>query len=369
MNNQAKILARKLVGGLKARLDAPSLSFSEKIIFAKRLAMLVRSGIPLAAALEMLAAQAGRRQSKAAIARLRDLAVSGKTLAKAMEMSGNYFENFAVNIVAVGEASGNLAQNLEYLADELRRRRELKRNIIGALVYPALILFAAAAIVVLMAVYVFPKILPIFLGLKAQLPASTRALIAAGIFLKNYWFYFLLAGFAAAAAWPFLMRSPRRRLFFDRLVLRFLFFGPILRNYCLANSGRAASLLLRGNSDLVGALKIAGKSAGNAAYQKAFEAVAASVSRGEDIGFAMARDRFLFPPLAAQMAAAGQAGGNLDAALMYVAQMYEEEMNAAIKNLSIVIEPALMIFVGGLVGFVAISIITPVYGIAQNLRQ
>jgi len=358
---------KKSVLLLMCRGSSSKMSDREQIIFAKRLSILIKSGVPIVSALGILEVQSSSRGIKQIIGNLRAGVETGRSLAQAMA-AGNVFGKFAINIVSIGEASGNLADNLNYLAEELKKRRELKRNIIGALIYPAFIAAATLGIVILLMAYVFPKIMPIFLSFKTDLPWSTKTLIAVSRVMQYYWIYFLVGlafvGFFGKAA----LKKPEIKLVSDRILLQIPMIGSMIENYCVANFCRTLGLLLKSEVGIIQALQIVGDTSDNCAYKAAFDRLVEGTVRGETISEGMEKEAIIFPPLVSQMVGVGETTGNLSSSLMYLAEIYEDEMNNSTKNISTSVEPALMIFMGILVGFVAMSIITPIYGITQSLR-
>lgn len=342
---------------------------TEQIVFAKRLAILIKSGVSIVTALDILKRQSVSKGSKKIIGYLRDCVERGQSLAKSMEGYRHVFSHFGVSIILVGETSGTLVQNLHYLADELKKKQELKRAIVSALIYPCFIIFATVGIVIMLTAYVFPKILPIFSSFKAELPWSTKLLIAVSTAMQKYWLFYALGLVALIFAWVMLLRLPNIRLAADRLLLRLPIIGAMFRSYCVANFSRTFSLLLKSELGIIQTLTIVGNTIGNAAYKQAFANIIDGVQRGESVADNMDKDKLLFPPLVSQMVGVGEMTGHLGSSLMYLSEMYEDEMNNATKNLATSIEPALMIFMGLLVGFIALSIITPIYGITQSLHQ
>jgi type II secretory pathway component PulF len=345
-----------------------TMSTQEQIIFTKRLAILIKAGVSIMSALNMLQQQSSSTGAKKIIGHLRDCVEVGQPLAKAMANYGKVFGKFAVSIVQIGEMSGTLTQNLNYLADELKKKQELKRNIVSALIYPVFILVATVGIVVLLTVYVFPKILPVFQSFRTALPWTTRTLIAISWTMQHYWLY-IFGGFILASVLISLsLKNPMIKLASDRANLRVPLVGSMFKSYYIANFSRTLGLLLKSEVGIIQALRLAGDTSGSAAYRVALNKLIDGVARGEAIAANMEKDKFLFPPLVSQMVGVGEMTGNLSSSLMYLAEIYEDEMNNSTKNLSTSIEPALMIFMGVLVGFIAISIITPIYGITQSLH-
>jgi type II secretory pathway component PulF len=291
----------------------------------------------------------------------------GTSLADALATFEYLVGAFTVNIIKVGEASGTLSGNLAYLAEELKKKDALRKKVLGALVYPAIIIIATVGISLILTVYIFPKISPIFQGFKHQLPLSTRILIALSSFLIHNGILFFVVLVGVCVGLIFLMRIPRMRRVTDQTILTLPIFGTLSRSYNLANITRTMSLLLNGDVHIVPALEIISKSTANTVYQDDLTRIADAVRHGKKLSMHMRECGDRFPALCTQMIAVGEETGDLAGSLMYVSDMYEEDINELTKNLATLIEPVLMIVMGIIVGFIAISIITPIYGITQDL--
>ncbi len=344
------------------------LNSQERILFAKRLAVLIEAGAPIVQALTMMAAQSGSRASGRILRSIVAEVNNGQFLSSAMSKFPSVFGGFALNIVRIGEVSGTLGENLSYLAEELKKNRELKRKVVSALVYPAVIVVATFGIAGLLAVYVLPKILPIFQSFSTRLPLSTRALIFISNFISGRWPYILISLAAAFFAAGFLLRKSYVKRRFDRLVLRLPFLGRMLQSYCLANFCRTLGLLLKSDVRLEEAARIAAGAAQNQVYKNHLLILADKILKGQKLSAHMLEHPKIFPSVMAQMISVGETAGSLSSGLLYLSAMYEDELGDLTKNLSTVIEPVLMIFMGLIVGFVAVSIIMPIYGITQNLH-
>jgi type IV pilus assembly protein PilC len=344
------------------------LSIKTQILFAKRLGVLINSGVPIMEAMQILEKQSTSKPALYIFGKLTRDVESGQMLSAAMAKFKKVFGEFAVNIVSVGEASGSLSANLSYLADELNKKQELRRKIVAALVYPVFIAASTVGITILLTAYVFPKILPIFQSFKANLPWSTRVLIFLSSVLLHYWFCLLAACLIIVIGVSLFLKNQSVRLRFDKHIIFIPFIGSIVQAYTLANFARTFGLLLKSDVPITEALKIVSATSGNLAYRKEFLAMRETLFRGEKISAHMEKQPRLFPAMLSQMIAVGETTGNLSGSLMFLAAMYEDDLNNFTKNLSTTIEPVLMIFMGLLVGFVAISIITPIYSITQNLH-
>jgi type II secretory pathway component PulF len=271
--------------------------------------------------------------------------------------------------VKVGESSGSLTQNLQYLADELNKRSALRRKVVGALVYPAFITTATLGITSLLTVFIFPKILPIFSSLNVELPLSTRVLIFISVFLSN-WGLWLIGGLIILTVGLLyvIKKSKPVHFYTDRIILRLPLVGKMIRYYNVANASRTLGLLLKSGSKLSEALLITADTTPNLVYKKEFTHLASVVERGERMSVHLKAQQHYFPDILGQMVAVGEKSGSLSDTLVYLSEMYEAEVEEFTKNLSSMIEPVLMIIMGIMVGFIAISVITPIYGITQHLQ-
>ncbi|HSA37199.1 MAG TPA: type II secretion system F family protein [Candidatus Paceibacterota bacterium] len=365
-----KIL-RRIFNAVRAETNKKSFSrmaVQGQIIFAKRLAILIRAGIPIAESLNMLEQQASGKSNAGIMRVLRERMEQGQTLAAGMRFCKNAFDNFSVNVVDMGEMSGTLALNLQYLASELKKRQELRRSMASALVYPSILALASAGILIMLVVCVFPKVLPIYRSFNYQLPWSTRFFVAVGDIVQSYWLLIVSASVFFVLTAFFLFRLKPVRLWFDRSILCFPLLGPLLASYSIANFSRITGLLLDSGMGIIETLRIVAEAMGNTAYRARIVMLAEGAARGEKLSDMMATDPVLFPVIVRQLIAVGETAGSLSSSLLYLAEMYEEEMNNLARNLTTCLEPALMALMGLMVGFIALSIITPIYGITQIFR-
>lgn len=341
----------------------------DQIFFAKRLGMILRAGMPIMEGLHMLSSETRTRSASFIFQSLVVDVSEGQPLSTGLRKFENIFGEFCINIVRVGETSGTLHENLDYLAEELKKKQALRRKVIGALVYPAVIVFATVGITVMLTVYIFPKILPIFQSVKATLPITTRILIAISGFL-GAWGLLVLGGLVAfTIGFIVLMRMvPRFHLWMDILLLHIPLLGKLSSYYNLANSTRTLSLLLKSDVGVVAAMELVAASTKNHAYREALYDAAHHITKGQKISLQLQKTPRMFPPLMTQMVLVGESTGNLSTSLMFLSDMYEEQINDLTKNLTTMLEPILMIVMGLIVGFIAISIITPIYSITQSLN-
>ena len=347
----------------------PRFSMKEQAFFIKRLAFLVGAGVPLVESLQVLHQQMRVTAHQDMLASMLHDVANGQTLSNSVAKFPRVCNAFSVQIIRVGEASGTLSRSLGYLADELQKRQALRAKMVGALIYPALITCATAGITLFLAVYLFPKIVPVFASMHVQLPLTTRVMLWVSDGVGHYGVLLLCicvaAGIAGAVA---LRRSARLRTLRDSALLQVPLFGNMARNYNIANACRTLGLLLTSGLRLSDALLVTAETTNNVVYQRAYRALSSAVDRGETISTHLLRQQRLFPPVMGHMVAVGERSGTLSETLVYLSGMYDNEVEEFTKNVSILVEPVLMITMGLVVGFIAISIITPIYGITQNLH-
>ncbi len=294
---------------------------------------------------------------------------NGQFLAASLERYQNVFGNLFIYIVRVGESAGILSENLNYLADELKKKQKLRRRVVGAMIYPIVILVATLGITGLLTVFIFPKILPVFKSLNVELPLTTRILIVVSDVLTNYGLFVLLGILSLVVAFWLILKNKTVKFYFHSLILYTPIFGKIVRIVSLTNLCRTLGLTLKSGIKVVEAISITAESLPNLVYKEELLKVADEVRKGESLSPHFVRMPHLFPSVLSQMISVGESAGNLSETLLYLAEFYESEVNDATKNLSNVLEPILMVLMGVIVGFVALSIITPIYEVTQNIGR
>lgn len=346
-----------------------SLSLKEQTFLIKRLSFLITAGIPLIESLHMISEQTiSKRQTRVLETVIADVS-NGQSLSTSLSKFKKMFGEFAINIISVGESTGILSQNLEYLAEELKKRQTLRRKVIGAFVYPVVVTCATLGITVFLMIYLFPKIMPVFSSLHMKLPLSTRIVIWASNSLQHYGVLIILSLILICISCIIaLKKSTTFHFYFDSYLCNIPLIGTMIRHYNLASSTRTMGLLLKGGITLSEALPIVVKTNQNLLYKKEFEELARVVDRGERMSEYLKKHRTLFPDVVSQITAVGERSGSLSDSLIYLSDLYESEVDDFTKNISNLIEPIMMIIMGVLVGFIAISIITPIYSITQNLH-
>ena len=348
--------------------SASRMSIKEQTFFVKRLAFLIKANISILEGLHMVKEQTRSKGHSSIVGKVIEDVANGQSLAKSLGKFPNVFGEFGINLIKVGESSGTLSQNLEYLADELKKRSTLQKKVRGAFIYPGVITVATIGITAFLMLYLFPKIMPIFSSLHAELPLSTKIVIAVSTFLQHWWWVVILAVAVFAVTFVFTLRKSKWFQYqFDYWIMRIPALGSMILHYNLANMCRTLGLLLKSGITLSEALPLTADTTKNLVYKYEMRHLADGVNRGERMSLYLKKNRTLFPDVLTQLIAVGEHTGNLSNTLVYLSELYDAEVEDFTKNISTLIEPVMMVVMGVLVGFIAVSIITPIYGITQSL--
>jgi type II secretory pathway component PulF len=338
-----------------------------KAIFAKHLSVMLKAGLNIVEAIEITEEQASGKFRKILRGILSSLN-AGQSLAESFKRYPKVFSNMFINIVGAGEMSGNLEENLTNIAEQLEKERQLKEKIKGAMLYPSVVLIAALILGIAMSFLVLPKIIPLFEGLKVDLPFTTRALIWFSRIIKeraNILFPSSIAGF-------FLFIWAIRAKFSQPLTHQILLKTPIInkitRQSNLARFCRSLGTLLKSGLNIEEAFDISRTTLDNYYFRKSLEEISNSLGKGVKLSSQLSKYEQYFPKLATRMISVGEETGKLEESLLFLADFYELETDNTTKSLSTAIEPILLIFIGLIVAFLALSIITPIYQITGNIR-
>lgn len=342
-------------------------SLVDRMVFARNLAVMIGAGLALARALEALAEQTTNGRFRVIISATRDGIVKGKSFAESLKPHEGVFGVLFINMVEAGEISGNLERVLKILAIQMKRDYDLRAKVRGAMIYPAIVVGALLAIGILMMVYVVPVLTQTFAELEIQLPLTTRIIIGASNILVGYAWYLLAAGVLAALGLTRLARLAPVRRWLDAAILRVPLFGDLVVKLNSARFSRMLSSLIRSGIPITRALETTASVLGNVHFREALHAAAGAIQKGTSLHEILHGYPKLFPPMTVHMVEVGEETGTVARMLLRVALFYEEEVDNTTKNLSNVIEPLLMIVIGGMVGLFAVSMIQPIYSGLGNL--
>ncbi len=343
-------------------------SAQEQLIFIKNLSIMVKAGLPVLESLKMIQKEAKSRSLKKILLQVIDDVSNGQFLSASLDKFRGVFGDLFINLIHVGETSGILSENLNYLAEELQKKNELRKKIIGALIYPSVILVATFGITGMLTIFIFPKILPVFKTLNVTLPLTTRILIGFSNILTEQGPIAALSILIFVTALWLTLKIRKVRFWSHAFLLRLPILGRMMRDVNLANFTRTLGLTLKSGVKIVEAVSITAQTLSNLIYKQELLNIAEQIKKGQTISEYLYPHPHLFPSTLSQMVTVGENTGNLSETLLYLSEFYEAELNDLTKNLSNVLEPMLMVVMGVIVGFVAISIITPIYEVSSSFK-
>jgi MSHA biogenesis protein MshG len=356
--------ATRAIGGF----FAPKVTLVDLMLFSRQMYTLLKSGVPIMRALAGLEESSTNPTFRAVIADLRASLDSGRELSAAMRQHPKVFSHFYVSLVRVGEATGALQDVFLRLYEHLEFEKEIRDRIKAALRYPAFVVVAMIAALVVINIVVIPAFAKLFAGFNAPLPLMTRILIGFSDFTVHYWP--LIAALAAGAivgfqAWK---SSPKGKYAWDRFKLRIPLAGPIINRATLARFARSFALSMRSGVPVVQGLTTVAGVVDNDFIASRIEQMRAGVERGESV-LRTASAAGIFTPVVLQMVAVGDETGELDDLMVEVAELYEREVEYDVKNLAAQIEPILIVFLGVIVLILALGVFLPVWDLAQVARR
>ena len=352
-----------------------SVDMRELAVFSRQFATLVASGMPMLRTLSTLEEQSKDEEIKEAVASMRADVEAGSTLEQAMERHPRVFNRLFRAMVRSGEQSGRLEEALDRIAFQVEKTDALRRQVKSAMMYPALVFGFAVVVLVAIVMFVIPVFANIFEELAAEhpeesggMPAPTQLCIGVSKLLTGYWFAILPAlilGFWLFFKWK---QTERGKDQWDRLVLRLPFkIGDVIQKVALARWSRTFAGSVSSGVPMLQSIKLTGETAGNVVVEKAMEDVYKSVKTGGSLAAPIERHD-IFPPMVGHMVAVGEETGQLETMLAKIADFYEAEVDAKVKALTALIEPVMICFVGGMVGFIVISMYLPLFSIYEKIR-
>lgn len=352
-----------LLGGLRRK----SLSGAALVEFTEQLGILLHAGLPLDRALQMLLDLPEGERARRVVERIRDRVRGGASLSRAMEEEHGVFPKLYLSMVRAGEAGGALDAALARLADYLERARKLRESVIGALVYPAFLLFGVLGSLVLLLTFVLPQFVPIFHDMNVQIPLITRVLMGLGTFLHD-WGLLLLAVIVAGSLWAGArMRDPPVRRAFDARLLRVRVLGPLLLKIDTARLMRTLGSMLKNGVSLLAALGIARQVVANRDLGEQLEPAIEAVKGGDSLSHALTAHTS-FPKLAIQITMVGEESGTLDDMLLRAADTYDGEVKSAIDKMLSALVPILTIVMALLVAGIMMSILLPLLSLTGSIQ-
>lgn len=333
-------------------------------VFTRQLATLLAAGFPLVAAVATLTTNAPTRPQQRVLARVKDALVEGCSFAQALTPFPGVFPPVYRNMVHAGESSGTLEIVLERLAEIMEKQQALKSRITAALAYPVLMLLVGLAVMMVLVTYIVPRITAIFDDMHQALPLPTRLLMETSEIFQAGWWALPLAAVAGVLTLRQVRRREGGRLAIDRLLLRLPLLGPVLVKLDVARITRTLATLLENGVALTVGLRIVQSMPNNALFRAAVDRACEEVAQGRDLAASLAASE-VFPPLALQMIQVGEQSGQLESMLARVAQAYEAEAETTVMTATGLLEPIMIVVMGGVIGFIVLSVCLPIFEMNQ----
>ena len=335
--------------------------------FSRQMATMMKSGVPIVASLEIIGGGQKNPRMKAMVDQIRTDIEGGSSLYESISKHPVQFDELYRNLVRAGESAGVLETVLDTIANYKENIEALKGKIKKALFYPAVVIAVAIIVSAILLIFVVPQFEATFASFGADLPAFTQLIVAASRFMVSWWWAFLIVIVGGIFGLLFLYRrSPAMQHGLDRLILKIPVIGQIMHNSAIARFARTTAVTFKAGVPLVEALESVAGATGNSVYEKAVYRIRDDVSVGYPVNLAMKQTN-LFPHMVIQMAAIGEEAGALDTMLFKVAEYYEQEVNNAVDALSSLLEPMIMIFIGGVVGSMVIGMYLPIFKLAATI--
>ena len=346
-----------------------SVSHQDRLLFTKHLATMMKAGIPISEALETLVDQSRNLYFRKVINQVFEDVKNGKNLATSFGKFPRIFDGFYISLIEVGESSGTLGENLEFLAKQLAKDYSLRKKVQAAFTYPAIVFISTIFLGGFLSLYILPKLVDFFKSFDIELPLSTKILIFFAELMKNYGIVIFAGIFVLILLLRMISQTAKVKPIWHAIILKLPLMGKLSAYGQLARFCRNLGTLITSGVPITKSLEITANTLSNLHFKNDVISISKSLTKGKNIGETMRKGFPEFPPLVSRMISVGEKTGKLDETLLYLGDFFEDEVDDISKNLSTILEPALLIIIGLVVGFVAISIISPIYQLTGSIRR
>ncbi len=361
-----KAKSKNLLASFK--MPGGGVSTRDLVIFTRQFATMIDAGLPLVQCLDILGEQQPNKMFQNVLRAVKSDVEQGSTFADALRKHPRVYDNLYVNLVAAGEVGGILDTILNRLAVYLEKADALARKVKGAMVYPITVMIVALGVVVVLLVKVIPVFQKMFAEFGGALPGPTQAVINVSEFMQA-WIVFILLGIAGGAVAFFQARARSRAFKYrtDAIFLAMPIFGPLLRKVAVARFSRTLGTMISSGVPILDALDIVANTAGNLVIEEALQKVRSAISEGKTIAEPLGESK-VFPSMVVQMVGVGEQTGAMDAMLSKIADFYDDEVDTAVSALTQLLEPLMIVFLGGTVGTILIAMYLPIFKIAEAVK-
>ncbi|NTX12715.1 type II secretion system F family protein [Myxococcus sp. CA051A] len=337
------------------------------LVFTRQFATMIDAGLPLVQCLDILANQMDNPAFKKVVLAIKAKVEQGSTFADALKEHPKVFDELYIQLCAAGEVGGILDTILNRLAAYREKAEKLKRKVKGAMTYPAIVILVAIGVTALLLLKVTPVFAAMFADFGSALPAPTQFVVDLSAWAEAYWLHVISIITALVVSFTWSYRQPRGRKFWDKVFLKLPLFGPVLRKVAVARFTRTLGTMISSGVPILDALDVTAKTAGNRTVEEAIYYVRGKISEGKNIAGPLLETK-VFPSMVVQMIGVGEATGAMDTMLNKIADFYDDEVDTAVSALTAMIEPLLMVFLGGVVGGFLIAMYLPIFSIAGAIK-
>lgn len=338
----------------------PKVAPKELVLFSRQLSTLVSAGVPLVQGLTILEEQVETKLFKGIVHTIKEDIEAGQSITDALKKHPNAFEDLYVGMIRAGEVGGILDVILERLSSYLESAENLRAKVKGAMMYPLVVSIIAGAVTLFLLMGVIPTFTKIFSGFGAELPFITQMMIDLSDYLREYWYVVLLTPVVLVVGMKQYRKTESGHRNLDALAMRMPVFGILLKKVAVAKFTRTLGTLIKSGVPILQALETVAKTSGNKVIEIAIMTARESVKEGERIAIQL-RKANVFPPMVVQMVAIGEETGNLDTMLSKIADFYDQEVDVAVKSLTSMIEPIIIVVMGVVIGFIVIAMFLPMF--------
>jgi len=336
----------------------------EVVVFCRIFSTMINAGLPLIQCLDLLSQQEQNKAFSKIIRSIKEDIEGGTSLTDALKKYPKVFDDLFVNLIAAGEAGGILDVVLGRLSNYLEKAMRLKAKVKSAMTYPIAVLVISFSVVALLLVKVIPVFQKMFEGSGAELPGPTAAVIAASQFAQDYWWAFIGVIVVFVIAFRQFYKTEKGHWIIDSAILKAPIFGPVMKKVAVARFSRTMATMMSSGVPILEGLNIVSKSAGNVVVEDALMKTRQAISEGRSIAEPLS-ETGIFPPMVVQMISVGEATGALDSMLNKIADFYDDEVDAAVDSMTALLEPVMMVFLGGIVGGMIIAMYLPIFKMAS----
>ncbi len=342
-------------------------SFNDVVDFTRQMAIMLNAGLTIIDALEIIKKQVKKNSLRKVIENIDSQIKAGNPFSFALKKYRQYFSNLYIALIKSGEASGKLSEIMLKLSENLEKEREFKGKLKGALIYPAIIVVAMFGVMFVMITFVIPKLLNLYKDFNIDLPFTTKILIAISSVTTKFWPILIAALFGGFFLLRMYLKTKAGKYIYDSLLLKIPVINNVVRVSALVDATRTLAILIGSGVSILDALKIVIETTDNIFFQESFKNIYKKIEKGQSLGTSLDEEG-IFPPILVQMTQVGEQTGRLDDTLLRLSKYFEMESEIAIKAMTTLIEPAILVFLGVGVGFLVMSVITPIYNLTSSFK-